>query len=278
MPIKEVEVDWFTKTLPLNQIYQPTQMQFSFLSSPKDGNKQCHPFVLCRDYLHDAVRCSYNKNSCDIYGFTFAYDKNPPLDLNYTRMLVTMKDMPTDGVETFGNKMKLALKILHNYEDLAGWRKSRLYKVKSNNSKVWLFVSTNMWMKSPSLVSMYSFLIRLGDKYTELKDFTDNEDLKSKLSKLAGKPNDNTIHPDNDISYLKNTWNKLDKVIECRDELLFGKGKPDILYKDNLGINPFHNNTGILSLCRAGTPSPERNALATKLLIQNNTTVSTSQS
>ena len=259
---KAIKVEWYKDDKDLNEIYQRTQIQFAFMTAPKNGNKQCHPFVLCRDFLHDAVKCSWLKTGCVIYGFSFDFDKNPPIDLKQMRMLVTKKTIEDSEETDFHDKMKISLSLLNHYENMAGWTKSKLYRIKDDNVKAWLFIGSNMWLKSPFLVSMYSFLIRLGDKYNVIKGFKDNKDLNERLKKISELKNEGG---DNDIHYIKTSWNKLDKVIQHRNKLFFEKEKPDPVFKTS-SINRFHDKAGILSLCRYETPDPILNTKARKLL------------
>ncbi len=253
----EIEIEWFKdESGSLNEIYQQTQMQFAFISSPKNGNKQCHTFVLCRDYLHDVLKCSWLKKTCTIYGFTFDYYKNPLVDLERTRMLVTMKNLSDKDVEIFNKKMLTALSLLNHYEKMARWSRSRLYKVSSHEKNVWMFVGTAMWMRSPFLISLYSLLIRLGDKYEYLDGFKGNEDLKERLKNIGA---DTSNDMDNDSNYLHHLWDKIDKVIEYRKTLFFTHGKLDKRFDSPAvqTISIFHNCSGILSLCKSNTQDHE---------------------
>lgn len=234
---KALEVSWFDQK-NLAEEYQNVRMQFAFLSSPKDGNKQCHSWAFCRDFLHDAVRTQTIGVNSSIYGFAFEKGKNPPVDLIRTRMLVRQDKLDKKDIPGFEKKLKAALKLLHHYETMAGVSLSKFQKVDDKKLNVWAFSSPGMWMKAPQLVSMYSLLLRLGDK--ELK-FKDNEALRKALKKQSeAKGNDK------DSRYLKNCWDKLDLVIKNKAKL-FPKDNYK-LYKD-IDISLFHNRSGIYTLC-----------------------------
>jgi len=254
------KVEWFSKEGGLSEIYQSTQIQFAFLTAPKDGSKQCHPFVLCRDFLHDAVRCMIQKNSCGIYGFSYTYGKNPPIDMKRMRMLVTKKGMPEKDAETFKERMKHGLKLINHYEGIAGWTKSKLVRIKDDKRpNVWLFDGPIGWMKSPFLVSMYTFLIRLGDKYETIADFKTTEELTSKLDSVGKLPSKNG---DNDITYIKQCFNKMHLIMKNVDKLFLadGSAKVDPIFSDaKVSLNSFHNNCGIWNLCRSNSPNKELN-------------------
>lgn len=259
---KAIKVKWFNKSSNLNEIYQRTQIQFAFMSAPKEGSAQCHPFVLCRDFLHDAGRCAWLKTNCNIYGFKFRYNKNPKLDLKRTRMLVTKKTLKKDDeIANFHKRMITALNLLNHYEKMAGWTKTKLYRVKDDVQKAWLFNGTGMWMKSPFLISMYSFLIRLGDKFDTLTGFKNNSDLKKRFKTVSRLENKGR---DNDIGYIAYSWDKMDKIIKNYNELFFAGGRPDVVFSTKeTGI--FHDYSGILSLCRNQTPSDALNKLTKEL-------------
>lgn len=233
------------------EIYQSTKFQFAFVSAPRTGNKQCHPFVQCRDFLHDAVRVHITKGSCSIFGFTYRYGKNPPVDMRNMRMLVTKFNMKDTERKTFEKKMLCAREVINHYETIAGWPKTKLkYVGDEKRANVWLFVGTGKWMKSPFLVSMYTLLIRLGDKYKTLNKFKDTKDLVSKLQTVSKQCSDN------DAGYLKSAYNKMHLIIAEADRMFLKDGKTiDPTYLDkNIQLTNFHNHCGIFSLCSNCSP------------------------
>lgn len=256
---ENLKVTWFPREGGLSEIYQSTQIQFAFLTSPEDGSKQCHQFVLCRDFLHDAVRAEIQKNSAGIYGFHYAHGKNPPIDLHKMRMLVTKKAMKGAETETFERRMKHGLKLLNHYEKLAKWPRSTLEKVKDEKRpNIWLFIGPKQWMRSPYLVSMYTFLIRLGDKYETIANFKTTKELVTSLKKVGELQN--TSGSDNDIGYIKICYNKMHVVVQHADDLLFtGKDGFDTIFYGTTNIGTFHNNCGIWSLCSSISPDKALN-------------------
>jgi hypothetical protein len=260
-----IEVEWFTGGSSLSEIYQSTKMQFAFLSPSKDGKaKQCHPFALCRDFLHDAVRSHITKKPCNIYGFHYG-DTNPPIDMKHMRVLVKRQVLNTpEGVDRFEKSMKMGLKLLQHYESIAGWTKSKLVRVQDKDKpNVWLFMGPVGWMKSPYLVSMYTFIIRLGDKHEQIGKFKTTDELVQKLADISTAKA--IEQNDNDSRYLKTCANKLHVVMENIDKLFLpGKGKDkakiDPIYNDSgHSIGTFHNNCGIVSLCNCATPNQKLN-------------------
>lgn len=272
---KPIKIKWFKRkpdSQNLSEIYQQTGVLFSFVSSSKDGASQCHEWVKCRDFLHDAVRYSIPIDPtlfCNIYGFNFDPSYNPLVDMKKMRMLVTKAQTVDKTVVDFKRKMKSAVRLLNHYETMAGVGKTRIKAVKpddgnSHHRSIFLFTGPVMWMSSPYLVSMYSFLIRLGDK--ELK-FKDDEELIDKLNAIVEAYNQRLVS-DNDSMYLVHTWNRLSMIIKNRDKL-FSRDKKISFYlnKDSdMGIQAFHNYSGIYSLASAHTASPVINEKIKELI------------
>lgn len=235
-----MEVQWYENkkdNRTLIEAYQSMDMKFSFVSSKKNGRKQCHRFVICRDFLHDVIRTQLTGKKCLIYGFKFEKGINPPIDSARTQMLITKDEIPDE----FNEYMKYGLKLLRYYEKISKAGISRCTKIADNNNKqVWLFSSPAMWMSSPALISMYSLLIRLGAKKIEFKS---GEELLEKYKEL--------IHSkkklDSDTLYLKAIHKFLEIIVKHR-EYIFDK-KDNIYCNGDVTLNDFHNYGGIVSLC-----------------------------
>ena len=256
---KLVKVGWFSKSSKLNEIYQSTGMVFAFVSSPLNGLCQCHEWVKCRDFLPDAARSQITNKECTIYGFTFNPAKNPIVDLNKMRMLVTKTPLEAANIPKFKQQIESGLKLLNHFESIAGVIKSKVAKVDLTGQDIYksmfLFTGSVMWMRSPFLISMYSFLIRLGDK--ELQ-FTNNDELRVELKKLSENHLSGKIN-DNDASYLHNSWDKLDLIIKNRSKLFPIKNRVHDFYWKDYTILQFHNYTGLNSLTKAITPDETLN-------------------
>jgi hypothetical protein len=250
-------IKWFPNA-SLSEIYQQTGIVFAFATEPDMKTKvqeMCHPWVKCRDFLHDAVRCQITSTGCSIYQFQFKAGTNPPIDLKKMRMLVSKNGLTPDSIADFKRKMGHALLLLNHFEKKAKVSLSTMREIPAEGSSkksVFLFTGPAMWVKSPHLVSMYTFLIRLGDK--ELK-FSSSATLKKALEELA-----KTGKGDNDITYLKTMWNKLHDIIKYRSKLFVMKnGLHEIYFDKNVSIHSFHDRCGILNLSRATTPFKQVN-------------------
>jgi len=268
MPEK-TKVLTFKNPKSLAEIYQITGIHFAFCAPPKSktGLAQCHEWAKCRDFLPDAARAMLTKGSCSIYSFTFKYGKNPDIDMKKMRMLVTKLGMTSKkDVDDFRDKMEHALILVNHYEKMAKISLTKMEEVEHEklNGKldsVYLFTSSGIWMKSPFFISMYTFLLRLGDKKLKFKT---NAELKKELKKLnddfkAGKYRDSSGRTDNDANYIGNSWDKLDLIMKHRSTLFpEKKGFHDIYFAD-YPIDQFHNNTGVVALVQARTPDSDLN-------------------
>lgn len=249
------QVKWFEHSGHISEEYQQTGIHFAFVSAPKDGNMMCHPWIKCRDFMPDAARTELTGKSTSIYSFNYAKGTNPPVDLKKMRVLVGREQSNTKAKEKeFTEMMRYALKLLNYYEAFAGVPLSRIYEVNPEGqkryTKVFMFVGPKMWMLSPFLISMYTFLIRLGAKKLEFKD---KGELHKKLEKLQASSTDK------DAQYLRSSWDKMEIVLENRAKLFPKKnGYHDIFFKD-INISSFHHNTGLVALTRGSSPDQELN-------------------
>lgn len=253
MPKKVV---WFDNPEKLIEAYQSVSMKFSFVNNISGKLTQCHQWVQCRDYLQDAVRTTLTGAPSTVYGFKFTKD-NPTIDLNNMRMLISQKGL------LHYKKLRLALtralKMLNNFEAMAGVEFTTVSKVVGDPEKkyhhVYMLTGPKMWLSSPHLISMFTLIVRLGDK--EIKPFIDNEQLKESFKVLLDKDN----NTDNDISYLKKVSNFLDIMVTQRENIspYNDNGFSNLYYRES-PIMEFHNRTGLVATCEASTPFVDVNA------------------
>ncbi len=255
---KQTTVEWFKAPKSLNEIYQQTGMLFAFVSSPEKGSKVCHEWVKCRDFLHDAVRAQITNTPCAIYGFTFNSSTNPNIDLKKMRMLISKDGLKEDNVAGFKKKMEAGLALVNHFESHAKVSLSKLEEVDpkgSNKKEVYSFVGPQMWMTSPFLISMYTFLIRLGDKEIVFKD---GDELVQKFKGLNDEHKGGKIQ-DNDANYLGKSWDKMHLIIKNRTKLFPKKAGVHDIFHGPYNINSFHNGGGIWSLSSCQTPDSDLN-------------------
>lgn len=138
----------------LCEIYQNIEMRFALAEIKGENVKQLHPFVRCRDFLGDTLWATHFKKYYKIYGFEFD-GSNKTVQLDTTCMLIEFEDE---------EKLNNIVRVLHHFELNAKWKRSKLSKldIKNNDKQVWLVIGSACWMRSPTLVSLYSMLWRLA--------------------------------------------------------------------------------------------------------------------
>jgi hypothetical protein len=244
-PVEKIEVQFWEKKDYLSEILQQTGVHYAFLSA---DNKQCHPWVKCRDFLNDALRSQITGNSDEIYGFMFDPKINPKIDLDKMRILVK-RDTPLDAPGSTEEIMNSALSIIHCVEVTGGIETlTELHRI-ANDENVYLFEGSADWVESTFMISLYTFLIRLGAKQIIVNN---KEDLDAALDKLCKE----TV-ADHDISYLKSTRDYIYKMVEKRKELRYVNGESKKLF-DGKSISTFHNYSGIVALCNEAKKKKEK--------------------
>ena len=243
----EIDVEFWTKKQYLCEIGQVTGIHYAFVSPESDGSKQCHHWIKCRDFLHDALRSHHTGKVENIFGFSYEPKTNPPLDLEKMRMLFKRNTSASDSKtsENTRDMAKAGLALVCHMEKHGGIEPlSKLYRT-SGDKDVYMFEGSPEWMESTFMISLYTFLIRLGAKKMVFKD---KEDLDSQLENL--KPS--TSGCDNDINYLKIVRPFLHKIVEERKNFKYVKEDGKRLLADK-SVSVFHNYTGIVSLCKEAT-------------------------
>ena len=271
------EFKWFVHSQPLSEIYQSVEMKFSMAGEDKDGNVlQCHPWVKCRDFLHDAIRSQVTGVASSIYGFRFdpSQDIFPEISIGKTMLLVSQQTIK--DVKKYREHLSRALKFINYYENLAGVANATLKKVPmkyceglTSYKHVWLFEGDTFWISAPYMISMLTMLLRLGAKLPKktvvdapeevYKNIIEKHESMWKESKENGK----TPKKDNDIVYMQTCYDKLSKLVTLKGELakIHGEGVLSAMYDPKVGIGDFHNTTGILSACKGITWNNDFNAI-----------------
>jgi hypothetical protein len=242
--MKEIKVKLWKKSNFLSEIGQVTGIHYAFLSSEEDGYKQCHPWVKCRDFLHDVLRGNISGKNENIYGFSYVSGTNPPLDTKNMRMMVkrNVASITEKTLKETEKIMDSSVSILRCVEEYSGIHPhTEVHKV-AENKEFFIFEGSPEWVSSTFMVSLYTFLIRLGAKKISFKN---KKELHAALKDLYKKK----ASSDHDITYLRTVHPFMDKIIEKRKDLAYiRKGNKPIF--EESGINVFHNYTGIVSLSK----------------------------
>jgi len=249
-----MEIQWYSDKNSLCEIYQQVNVQFAFLSPE---NMQCHDWIKCRDFLHDAVKAHLNKIRWQIHGFIYEHGKDPAIDMKHMKMLMRKPAKDEKSVKEFKEMHPRALALLHHYEKMMGVPKSEIVEIEDQHGyPAAVYTGDPIWMRSPFLVSAYTFFMRMGVKDIS---FACNESLMSEYEKVlkSGKT-------DNDTTYLKSMWNKLDIVFQNTGKL-FGKKEVHPLFTDEkVATGTFHDTCGIYSLCAFRSPDKKGHELIQK--------------
>lgn len=279
MKKNNTEFKWFTNKQNLAEIYQSVEMKFALAGKNDNTIMQAHPWVQCRDFLHDALRSKITGKSSSIYGFVYDPNNNnfPSISLDKTLLFISQQKI-TD-IKTYHNNLSKSLLFIHYYENIAGVVNSTLKKIplrhmnkKDTYNHVWLFEGDVFWISSPYMISMLTFLLRLGDKLPKITSVESPEEIyKTIIDKYEKewekKP---PLRKDNDIVYLQTCYNKLSKLITMKEKLesIHGKQQLSAMYNPEININNFHSKTGILSACSGTTWNIKFNSIIKKVFKQ----------
>jgi len=238
--LAEVKVELWDKNPHLCEIYQVTGFEYAFVAEVNGTLKQCHQWIKCRDFLHDALLSHVSGKKNQIYGFAYDPKHNVPLDLSKMRVLIRRnKERKEEKASETTREMMKAARAGLNCVEKEGKMKplSKLYRLEGYPD-YYMFEGSADWMDSTFMISLYTFLIRLGARQLVFKG---KKEFDEKLKELC-----KCTDGDHDISYLKTVIDYIYKIVDKREDLKYKKDAP--LF-GNRGIDTFHNYTGIVSLC-----------------------------
>jgi hypothetical protein len=238
--IEGIKVEFFKHNPYLCEIGQPTGIHYAFLSA---DNKQCHQWIKCRDFLNDALRNQISNKVDEIFGFSYNPKQGPSLDLGKMQMMIKRyhSGAEKNAVERTKEIMASALAILNCIEEASGIKPPSVLHQVAGEKEMYIFEGSPEWMESTFMISLYTFLIRLGDKKLVFKD---KAGLDVALKELTEKK-----ISDHDINYLKTSLPYIDKILEKRKELTYVQ-KDGKHFMGESPIGMFHNYTGIVALCQ----------------------------
>ena len=238
----------------LSEIYHKG-VQFALVS--KDG-QQIHPFVYCKDFLQDAIMAYINDSSASIYGFTYSKKSNATIDMSSTRIALRHKNKDPEEMRKRARK---AWRFVRAVEKEMGFKPTELVyggefpspsvnKTSAAKKKdkedfkidVWVFVGDKMWQFSPTLISLYSMLLRMGLSYNRLKTPGGWRD----------HYNNGKFLTQNDRSYSRRAKPKLNEIIGKDPKTVFA---PTL--KENwpeVNVSEMHNYSGIVSFAEETVP------------------------
>lgn len=211
--MKKVKLDTVKNSPSYTQNGQTSDIRFSMLNRTEDGFKELHYRVMCREYLGDCVVFAHrNMDVPTIYGFSL---KGKRAALNETIFSLHFDANTGSRQRVIDN-----LSMIHKVESSMDLKKTVLYDVEGvgilENSAL-VVVGSEVWMSSPFLLSMYTWMFRLLTYPTTCDNIDDH------IVELA------RLNNSTDASTLKN-W-----VIVYKDKITFSQILKN--YKKILGKN-----------------------------------------
>ena len=234
------KVQWFKGHQGLQQAIS-SGLEYAFVS---EDYKQCCPFVLCKDFLHDAVYNRVHNTKKSIYGYHCSLKEGHPLvDLNKMRMMLA-----NSSDRKMRDKIPNCLDFMHQVEkelkmSLTVAREVAVPIPKYSAGGVWLFESSKRWLSAPPMVSLYALLVRVGFSHHIGTEFRDT------IAKI--------------ISYEIKPYQYEDRgrLIGSKDAInyILKNGDRKIFYSDiklnypRVRIGVLHNDMGIMGFARGST-------------------------
>ena len=215
------------------QIYSKG-LEFALVS---DNFEQCHPFVWCKDFLHDVIFSTVHGNKFDIYRFFYDPARNPTACLRELRLLVT-----NSRDSRLTSRVDACLAFLNQIEGSLGLKQTRVRKCLQSPPEyrhgVYLFQASRRWLSAPPMLSLYSFLIRIGFCHQPGTSFATTISL---IKSGMLKP-----YQPKDAKWLADIEPAIYKIIKHGDKNIFYRSIKKN-YPENFLIDRIHNNLGIMS-------------------------------
>lgn len=203
-----------------------------------DNFEQCHEFVLCKDFLHDVYYSTINKKEFNLYKFSYNPFYMPKPCMKEARILLTNgKD------KNFSLKIPAVCEFINQIENDLGMKKTTARacsKPPSEYSKsgIYIFQGDRRWIVAPSMLSLYSLLLRIGFVH---KPGNSYQDTLSALKKRKLTP-----YQSKDIYWFKCSEMAFAEIMNNSDKSLFSKNFADN-YPKNLSMDSIHNKLGIIA-------------------------------
>ena len=101
----------------LSEESQKSGMRMAWVTTAKEGNVMCIPWIKCRDFLHDAFRARMWKSKFEIYGCEYIHGQNAPIATSRIRMIMKHLFLKGDKLKAVVDR---GVKIINTYEKHAG--------------------------------------------------------------------------------------------------------------------------------------------------------------
>jgi len=225
-------IKWYTKDVKLQQAIS-SGVQLAFVNGK---GEQCCPFVLCKDYLHDAIYNLLYGTKKSVWGFCYNPNSDSPIDLSAARLLVT-----NSGDSQMRKKIPALLDFLNQVEQELKIKQTTARECadpprKYKKCGVYYLVGSKRWLHSPPMVSLYTLLIRSGFVHTVGQPFRET------IKKI-------TSHEINAYQYedrgrLVGAKKGMDRILKEGDRKIFCRKIKDN-YPPGMNMKDMHDYMGI---------------------------------
>lgn len=245
MQPSEVKVVW-------NDNYRTAQIysrgfEFAFLSESEGVFYQATTFVYCKDFLHDAIWATLNKKPVGIHGFKFDPSKDIALQMDRTILALRNTEYRKENKdESFHQQLSACLEFIQQIDRRLGFRPTQIYTVEHADAPCWAIVGDARWQHAPTMLSLYTLLLRLGFLHKPGQDPDKTLQLASEEKELLGDAH----------NYAGNLDCKYVKEAQVGIELILRHGlgvfhpKQEDNYPATLDTTALHHYTGIVNFSK----------------------------
>lgn len=208
----------FGKNYHTVQIYS-RGFEFAFMSMQKRAWHQATTFVYCKDFLHDAIWSLLNKTKVNIYEFKYDPAKDLPIQLNRTALAFRNTQYKAKE-EEFHEKLDACQEFLRKIDKKLGFKSTEIHKVPHKEGPCWVVLGDKKWQHAPTMISLYTLLIRVGFHHTKgasaQKTIQLATDGKIKIASSGGAGC-------NDVSYMKKSKKGIDVILKHGLKVFYAK-------------------------------------------------------
>ena len=233
-------VEWYTKEVDLCQALS-SGLEFAFVSKNK---VQCCPFVLCKDFLQDAIYNQLYGTKKEIYEFCYNPAVDAPIGLDKIRLLLANSRDPK-----FKTKIPICLDFINQIEKKLHIAKTTVKECAKppkqyKRGGVFWFEGSNRWLRSPVMLSLYTLLLRVGFCH-QIGD----DPLVTINNVAAGKVKS---YQEGDRKKLNDSLAGILNIMKHKDLKIFHNDMKKN-YPKTVCISIMHNNMGIAGYSSKGT-------------------------
>lgn len=250
VPVKfksTTKITWIKYPSNLSQIYS-RGLEMCFISKDLE---QSTAFVLCKDFLHDALMAQLNQKNISIYGFKYDCGKNKPIDTENVRICVV-----NSNNKDFRTRIKACVNFLNQIESEMELKPTKIFEVENPPAKyangAFMFEGSGRWLIAPPMLSLFTLLIRVGFKHKIGWSWRRTvQDAIKNMDNSAG------TSGSSDGDYLSNALNGIDKILTHGYANIFDKE----IKKNypNLDASQLHDAFGIVGFtqerCKSIAPN-----------------------